>query len=82
MTRAEIMEKTRQVICECMPELIGTELNEDTVVNSDMGIDSMQFIYVVCKLEAELGVKIPERQWSKLSTLGEVVDAVEKRMKK
>ena len=39
-----------------------------------MAIDSMGFILVICRCEAELGVKIPERKWQKLSTFGEVVD--------
>jgi acyl carrier protein len=81
MTRQEILEKTRKVIYESVPELEGVELNEDSVVNTDMGMDSMNFILVICRLEALFGVKIPERQWNKLSTLGEVVDAFEKRIK-
>ena len=82
MTRQEILENTKKVIYESVPELSGVELTEDSVVNTDMGMDSMNFILVICRLEALFDVKIPERQWSKLSTLGEVVDAFEKRMKK
>ena len=82
MTRDEILVNTKKVIYDCMPELAGVELTEDSVVNTDMGMDSMNFILVVCKLEALFDVKIPERQWSKLSTLGEVVDAFEKRINK
>ena len=37
---------------------------------------------VICKLEALFDVKIPERQWNKLSTLGDVVDALWKRIEK
>ena len=43
-----------------------------------MGMDSMNFILVICKLEAEFGVKIPNRLWKKLSTLGDVLDALQK----
>ena len=82
MTRDEILEKTKKVIYDCMPELAGVEINETSVVNTDMGLDSMNFILIVCRLEALFGVKIPERQWNKLSTLGEVVDAFDKRINK
>ena len=81
MTRQEILEKTKKIVYDCVPELAGVEINEDSVVNTDMGMDSMNFILVICKLEAEFDVRIPNRQWSKLSTLGEVVDAIEKYMK-
>lgn len=82
MTRDEILAKTKKVIYDCMPELAGVELDETSVVNTDMGLDSMNFILIVCRLEALFDVKIPERQWNKLSTLGDVVDAFDKRMNK
>ena len=78
MTREEILQKTVKIIYDCVPELEGAPLKEDTVVNTDMGMDSMNFILVICKLEAEFDVRIPNRQWSRLSTLGEVIDAIEK----
>ena len=78
MTREEILQKAVKIIYDCVPELEGVELKEDTVVNTDMGMDSMNFILVICKLEAEFDVRIPNRQWSRLSTLGEVIDAIEK----
>ena len=81
MTRQEILEKTKKVIYESVPELEGVELDESSVVNTDMGMDSMNFILVICRLEALFDVKIPERQWNRLSTLGEVVDAFEKRLR-
>lgn len=80
MTRTELMERTKKVIYDSVPELAGVELKEDTVVNTDMGMDSMSFILVICRLEAEFDVRIPNRQWSKLSTLGDVLDAIEKRL--
>ena len=82
MTRQEMLEKTRKIIYDCVPELEGVELKEDTVVNTDMGMDSMNFILVICKLEAAFDVRIPNRQWNKLSTLGDVLDALEKYRKK
>ena len=78
MTREEILQKSVKIIYDCVPELEGAELKEETVVNTDMGMDSMNFILVICKLEAEFDVRIPNRQWNKLSTLGEVIDAIEK----
>ena len=78
MTRQEILEKTKKIVYDCVPELAGVEINEGSVVNTDMGMDSMNFILVICKLEAEFDVRIPNRQWTKLQTLGEVLDAIEK----
>ena len=79
---AEDLEKIRQVIRDCVPEMAGAELNEDTVINTETAIDSMGFILVICKLEALFDVRIPERQWQKLSTMGDVADAIMKRLPK
>ena len=82
MTRTEILEKIRTVIRDCFPDMADTEFTEDTIINTDTGIDSMGFILVICKLEALFDVRIPERQWQKLSTLGDVADAIQKRLPK
>lgn len=82
MTREEVIDKIRQVIRDCVPEMVPVELNEDTVINTETAIDSMGFILVICKLEAMFDVRIPERQWQKLSTVGDVADAIIKRLPK
>ncbi len=76
MTREEVLEKTRTVIRDCFPEMEDLVLEEDTVINTDTGIDSMGFVLIICKLEALFDVRIPERQWKKLAKLGDVVDAI------
>ena len=81
MTRQEIMERTVEIVHECVPETEEQELRENTVINTDTAIDSMGFTLIICRLEATFGVKIPDRQWQKLYTLGDVVSAIEKRMK-
>ena len=56
------------------------ELNEDTVINTDAAIDSMGFTLVICRLEAKYDVRIPNRQWQKLQTFGDVITAIESRL--
>ena len=81
MSRQEIIAQIKRVIFDCFPDMAGTELKEDSVINTETAIDSMGFVLVICKLEALFGIKIPERQWQKLQTLGDVADAIEKRLK-
>ena len=82
MTREEILNQTVSVIYDCIPDLEGTELREDSVINTDAGVDSMGFTLIRSRLEAVFGVQIPNRQWQKLQTLGDVVNAIEKRLQK
>ena len=81
MTRQEIMNRTIEIVHECVPETEEQELKESTVINTDTAIDSMGFTLIICRLEATFGVKIPDRQWQKRYTLGDVVSAIEKRLK-
>ena len=80
MSREEVLEKTKGVIYDCFPDLREQDLQEDTVINTETAIDSMGFVLIICKLEALFDVRIPERQWKKLQTLGDVVDAIWKRL--
>ena len=81
MTRTEIYEKVLDVVHECVPETEDQELNESSVINTDTAIDSMGFTLIICRLEAAFDVKIPDRPWQKLYTIGDVVSAIEKRRK-
>ena len=80
MTRQEVLEKTKTVIFDCFPEMKDLNLQENSVINTETASESMGFVLVICKLEALFDVRIPERQWSKLQTLGDVVDAIYKRL--
>ena len=82
MTRQEIMERTIEIVHECVPETEEQELKETTVINTDTAIDSMGFTLIICRLEAAFNVRIPSRQWQKLASLGDVVTAIEKRLPK
>ena len=82
MDRQEVLEQIKRVITDCFPDMRDVDFREDTVVNTETAIDSMGFILVICKLEAMFDIKIPQRQWAKLSTLGDVADAVMKAMEK
>jgi len=80
MTRQEVIEQIKGVIYDCFPDMAGQEIQEDTVINTETAIDSMGFVLIICKLEALFDVRIPERQWSKLLTMGDVADAILKRL--
>ena len=80
MTRQEVLEKTKTVIFDCFPDMKETGLQENSMINTETAIDSMGFVLVICKLEALFDVRIPERQWKKLQPLGDVEDAIYKRL--
>ena len=81
MTREEISKKTEEIVRLSLPGFEDIEINESTRINNDAGVDSMTFVYVMCKIESEFNIKIPHRKWEKMLTFGDVIDAIEKEIK-
>ena len=78
MKREEIVQRTIKVIKDSAPEFEKVDLKEETVINTDAALDSMGFIYIMCKIEGEFGIKIPEKRWDKMRTLGDLVNEIER----
>lgn len=78
ITREEVLAKTIKIIQDNVPDMFGSELKEDTVLNAEGNVDSMGFILVVTKLEGEFNALIPDDEWDKIRTLGDLVDTVMK----
>ncbi len=79
-SREEIGEAVVKVLHDNFPETDFGELTEDSIINRDAGIDSMGFVLVICKLEAQFDVRIPEDEWPKLMTMGDVITAIQSRL--
>ena len=82
MTRNEIAVKVVDIIRANMPGFEDLQVDETVRINNEVGFDSMTFVYIMCKIEAEFGITIPKRRWEKMLTLGDVVDAIEKELAK
>ena len=82
MTREEIAETVISLIKANMPGFENADIKPDSRINNEAGFDSMTFIYVVCKIESTFGISIPKRKWEKMTTLNDIVDAVEKELSK
>ena len=76
MDRQEIVAQIISLIKECFPDLKEADLAEESIINTETSIDSMGFILVMCKLESKYDISIPQRQWNKMSSVGDVADAI------
>lgn len=81
VTRKEIVDKIISMANELVPELENVELKEDSRINMDANIDSMSMILLVTKVEAAFGVNIPEEDWDKIMTVGQLADKIEEGLK-
>jgi acyl carrier protein len=80
MTREIIKDKVIKIVRESLPEFKDVEIHEDTRLNTQQALDSMTFIYLMCQIEAEFNINIPQKKWDKMVTLADVIDAIMRAM--
>jgi acyl carrier protein len=69
MTQEEINVRVLRILGGIAPEADLTRLKPDVSFRDQLDIDSMDFLNFVIALDEELGVRIPESDYPKLSTL-------------
>lgn len=82
LTKDEAVKGVIRVIKENVPDMFGTDLNENTVLNAHGNVDSMGFILIVTKLESMYNVHIPDEEWLHMTTIGDLADALVKHQEK
>lgn len=73
MNKEEILEKLIPLIATVSEE---EEINEDSEIMDDLGISSMDVLYLIASMEAEFGVKIPEKAIRKMVSVSDVADVL------
>jgi acyl carrier protein len=80
MTTKEIRSTILSTLARIAPEADLTSLRGDVPLRSELDIDSIDFLNFVIELHRELGVEVPESDYSALSTLDGVVAYFESRV--
>ena len=75
----DIAEKIKSVIAE-QAEVKPEDVTEKAKFIDDLGLDSLDMVELVMELEEECGVEIPDEDAEKLTTVGEAISYVEKRL--
>lgn len=76
-SRTELLEMFRRTATDIV-EKEYTTLSEDTKLG-ELGIDSLAMLEIIGALERELKIQIPDEALTGLSTVRDLVNAVEKR---
>ena len=72
-----MLEKVKEIVAENLGADIKT-LTEETSFKDDLGADSLDLFEMVMALEEEYGKEIPTEDLEKLTTIGEVVEYLNK----
>ena len=79
MTRAEILSRLTAILVaefELAPETI----REQARLVEDLDLDSIDGVSIVVRVEAQLGIVLSDDEISAMTTVGDVVDALQARL--
>ena len=71
-----MIEQLKQILNEYLNGKL-PEITLDSVLTSDVGLNSMELFDLVCAIEDRFGVTIPDRLLPKLITVRDIVDFLE-----
>lgn len=75
-TAEEIKARAREILAQDLPDDYDPSLKDDEPLIVEGGVDSLGFIQVLTKLEAEFGAHVPDSEWWEVRTLDELADAI------
>ena len=57
------------------------EITEESELIDDLGISSMDVLFLISSLEEEFKIKVSEKEIRKMSTIGDVTEVIERLVK-
>ena len=73
MCKDDILKKVIELFSTMTEE---EEINEDSELVDDLGISSMDVLFLISCIEEEFHIKVPEKAIRKMFTVGDVADII------
>ncbi|PLV56782.1 acyl carrier protein [Thermotoga sp. SG1] len=78
-SREEILSKVKSIISEKLG-VDEAQVTEEAKLIDDLGADSLDLVDLVMDFESEFGVKVDDADLEKISTVGDIVSYIEKKL--
>ncbi len=75
-TAEEIKNRARQIMAQDLPEDYNPALKDDEPFIIEGGVDSLGFIQVLTKLEAEYDAHVPDEEWWDVQSLDALAEVI------
>lgn len=72
-----MIKKLKKIFVEYMG-IENIEINRETNIKNDLGLNSFDLAQLVCNIEDEFDVEIPDSEMKNIKTVGDVVDYLKK----
>lgn len=76
---ADVSQKVARILIEKLG-VAESEINPDTNLVKDLGIDSLDYAEIVMDFEQTFDIRIPDEDAEKLTTIGAAVAYIEKKL--
>jgi len=81
-TDQEIFDKVLEITQAVVPKFNADGITMASGITKDMNLDSLNFVMIICKIEAFYGIKFDDKKWQKLQTGQELVDEIQRLLAK
>lgn len=71
-----MLEELKNIICDFVDIDPGT-INEDSVLRTDLGLNSFDLVNVAVAVESRYNVTIPDKDISSIKTVGDIISLIE-----
>ena len=75
-TAEEVKARARQIMAQDLPEDYDPNLKDDETMIVEGGVDSLGFIQVLTRLEAEFEAHVPDEEWWDAKTLNALAEVI------
>ncbi len=72
-----MIEKLKQILNETVDVDTSIEIDENTVILRDLGVDSLDMVELICAVEDEFDIEIADKKIKSLITIGDLIDYIE-----
>ena len=75
-TADEVKARAREIMAQDLPEDYNPGMTDDVPLIVEGGVDSLGFISVLTKLEAEFDAHVPDEEWWDVKSLNALAEVI------
>ncbi len=72
-----MIEKLKEILNNTVDVDANIEIDENTVILRDLGVDSLDMVELVCAVEEEFDIEIADKKIKSLVTIGDLINYIE-----